>query len=178
MDEARPMEHDPHTPAPATGHEERDITFRPIIIAGVSFFVLTAIIFVLIWLLFSYYEVREAKTSPAANPLAGRLSRQEPPEPRLQPDPEKDLAILHSEENALLDRYAWVDRAHGIVRIPIDRAITLLAERGLPAASGNAVAPEPPRAAAPEGQAPEANPAPSTAAQNTASDPNKEGQGN
>ena len=37
-------------------------------------------------------------------------------------------------EDLLLDNYSWVDRAQGKVRIPIERAMELIAQRGLPVA--------------------------------------------
>jgi len=40
-------------------------------------------------------------------------------------------------QDQLLDTYGWIDRQHGIVRLPIDRAMELLLERGLPARSSN-----------------------------------------
>jgi hypothetical protein len=54
----------------------------------------------------------------------------------LQPNPldqrtaEEDIATLRSHEEELLNNYGWVDREAGIVRIPIDQAIELLAEDG------------------------------------------------
>jgi len=42
------------------------------------------------------------------------------------------LKQLRATEDAILTTYGWVDREKGIVRIPIDRAIDLLATRGLP----------------------------------------------
>jgi hypothetical protein len=55
--------------------------------------------------------------------------------PRLQlDDGNQDLADLHAREDLLLDNYSWADRSQGKVRIPIDRAMELLAERGLPVA--------------------------------------------
>ena len=56
-----------------------------------------------------------------------------PPPPRLQVDAPRDLALERDAERAELESYAWIDRDRGIVRIPIDRAIDLLARRGLPA---------------------------------------------
>jgi cytochrome b561 len=50
-----------------------------------------------------------------------------PPEPRLQNDPASDLAAERSREQAQLDGYAWVDRDAGIARIPVDRAMDILA---------------------------------------------------
>jgi hypothetical protein len=57
------------------------------------------------------------------------------PTPRLQPDDGNlDTADLHAREDLLLDHYSWVDRSKGTVRIPIERAMELIAQRGLPVA--------------------------------------------
>jgi hypothetical protein len=57
------------------------------------------------------------------------------PTPRLQTDDgNQDLADLHQREDLLLDNYSWVDRSQGKVRIPIERAMELIAQRGLPVA--------------------------------------------
>jgi hypothetical protein len=56
----------------------------------------------------------------------------EPPPPRLQTDPKSDLDRLRSYERGELDRLGWADRDRELVRIPIDRAMQLLVERGLP----------------------------------------------
>jgi hypothetical protein len=57
------------------------------------------------------------------------------PTPRLElDDGNQDLADLHERENLLLDYYSWIDRSKGTVRIPIDRAMELIAQRGLPVA--------------------------------------------
>jgi hypothetical protein len=56
-----------------------------------------------------------------------------PPEPRLQTNPRQDLADLRAKEDETLNSYGWVDRNAGVVRIPIDEAITLTLQRGLPA---------------------------------------------
>ena len=52
------------------------------------------------------------------------------PAPRLQGDPVAEYNRLTAEQLAELGSYAWVDRGAGIVRIPIERAIDLLAARG------------------------------------------------
>ena len=39
---------------------------------------------------------------------------------------------LRREEERLLDHYEWVDKNAGIVRMPIERAIDVLAAKGLP----------------------------------------------
>jgi hypothetical protein len=67
---------------------------------------------------------------------AGRFTRLEalPPaaEPRLQADPPRDLREHRRREEALLSTAGWVDREAGVVRIPVERAMELVAERGLP----------------------------------------------
>ena len=57
------------------------------------------------------------------------------PTPRLQTDDgNQDVADLHEREDLLLENYSWVDQAQGKVRIPIERAMELIAQRGLPVA--------------------------------------------
>ena len=63
------------------------------------------------------------------------------PSPRLQMDDgDQDLADMHQREDLLLDHYTWVDKQQGAVRIPIDRAMALIVEKGLPVAPGAAAA--------------------------------------
>lgn len=62
-------------------------------------------------------------------------STQSFPLPRLQTDDgNQDVADLHLREDLLLENYSWADQSQGKVRIPIERAMELLAQRGLPVA--------------------------------------------
>ena len=57
------------------------------------------------------------------------------PTPRLQTDNgNQDLADLHDREELLLNHYSWIDRSKGTVRIPIERAMQIIAQKGLPVA--------------------------------------------
>lgn len=57
------------------------------------------------------------------------------PTPRLElDDGNQDLVDLHGREDLLLNHYSWIDRGKGTVRIPIERAMELIAQRGLPVA--------------------------------------------
>jgi hypothetical protein len=113
------------------GHEERDVQLRPLLISGMSLALLTGLSLLAMWLLFDYFAARRARLEVAPSPVFE--ARQLPPEPRLQVSPQHDLHQMRAAETALLHSYGWVDRQAGIVRIPIERAIELLAERGLPA---------------------------------------------
>ena len=55
-----------------------------------------------------------------------------PPEPRLQVSPDRDWIDMHNEEQQVLDSYGWIDRPHGVVRIPIQQAMEQIAQKGLP----------------------------------------------
>lgn len=57
------------------------------------------------------------------------------PTPQLElDDGNQDLTDLHGREDLLLSYYSWIDRSKGTVRIPIGRAMELIAQRGLPVA--------------------------------------------
>src|SRR6202041_625387 len=57
------------------------------------------------------------------------------PTPRLQTDDgNEEIAEMHAREDLLLDYYSWVNRSSGKVRIPIARAMELIAKNGLPVA--------------------------------------------
>lgn len=123
---------DPHG-AGGAGHEKRDVSFVPLVRGLVGLVALILVSLVVVRLVLGILAAREAKESPPANPLAQNFGRQIPPEPRLQPYPLQDLQTLHAQEEATLNTYGWVDRKAGVVRIPVQRALELLAQRGLPA---------------------------------------------
>lgn len=55
------------------------------------------------------------------------------PQPDLQIDDDhaERVALLTAQDEKL-NNYGWIDRSNGIVQIPIERAMDLLAHRGLP----------------------------------------------
>jgi hypothetical protein len=115
------------------GHEERDVQLRPLIIAGVSLALLAGLTLLAMWRLFDYFAARQARF---ATPPPLLETRPLPPEPRLQVSPQQEWRDMLAAETATLHSYGWVDRQAGIVRIPIQRAIDILAERGLANARG------------------------------------------
>jgi hypothetical protein len=57
------------------------------------------------------------------------------PTPRLETDDgNQDLADLHQREDLLMNYYTWINRGQGTVRIPIEQAMAIIAQRGLPVA--------------------------------------------
>jgi hypothetical protein len=118
-----------HAVPPGGGHEPRDIRVRPVVLAGAALLLSVALTFVGMQALLVHYQAREASRSGGPSPLAQSYGLREPPAPRLQPDPLEDLRTLRAREEGLLHGYAWVDRSAGTVRIPIERAIDVLAAR-------------------------------------------------
>jgi hypothetical protein len=55
-----------------------------------------------------------------------------PPEPRLQVSAPKDLEQYKAAQDEILNSYGWVDQQAGIVRIPIDKAMDILVQKGFP----------------------------------------------
>jgi hypothetical protein len=65
------------------------------------------------------------------------------PEPRLDiDDGNQATADLHAREDLLLDHYSSIDGQPGTIRIPIERAMELVAQRGLPVAKQSVAASE------------------------------------
>src|SRR5580700_9830606 len=77
-------------------------------------------------------KLKNMESNPAAEQQQLQQLTQTFPTPRLQADDgNEDLVNLHAREDLLLDHYSWVDQSQGKVRIPIERAMELIAQRGL-----------------------------------------------
>ena len=72
------------------------------------------------------FDARAQKRSTLTAPDDSLLKRF--PSPQLQIAPPVERLLVEREEDEILSTYGWVDRQSGIVRIPIDRAISLLAQ--------------------------------------------------
>jgi hypothetical protein len=86
-------------------------------------------------------DVRPLGNMPSNPEMQSKLSEmtQNFPTPRVQTDDgNQDVADLHAREDLLLENYSWLgqsqDEAQGKVRIPIERAMELIALGGLPVA--------------------------------------------
>jgi hypothetical protein len=114
-------------------HEESDANIPAVLGFGAGLFAVIVAVCLIILGLFGFFDRREGVQAPSAYPLAAAQGHRVPPEPRLQTDPRQDLANLRAREDQQLGSYGWVDRNAGVVRIPIDTAMKLTLERGLPA---------------------------------------------
>src|SRR5687767_2746859 len=129
------MPHAEHSAeSPDVGHETTDVNIRAIFGFGIGLAITTMAVGLAVWLLFQYFTAREARTVFTEYPLAVQEPRQ-PPEPRLQTNPRQDFNDLRAREDQVLSSYGWVDKDKGVVRIPIERAMQLIVDRGLPTRS-------------------------------------------
>ena len=82
-------------------------------------------------------EIRKLGNMPSSPELQNKIAAmtQSFPTPRVQTDDgNEDVADLHAREDLLLDNYTWIDQSKGTVRIPIERAMEIIAQKGLPVA--------------------------------------------
>jgi hypothetical protein len=82
-------------------------------------------------------DIRQLGNMPSSPEMQNKVAQltQSFPTPRVQIDNgDQDIASLHAREDLLLDSYTWIDQSKGTVRIPIERAMELIAQRGLPVA--------------------------------------------
>ena len=125
------------------GFEHQDLQ-----VSGILYFLLSLVVGVLLCILllrgvYVFLDHREKALQPVVNPLVTNVPADTRhiapgypqsafPNPKLEEDERGQLnGILLQEENTLYS-YGWVDEKAGIVRIPIDRAMDLIVERGLP----------------------------------------------
>jgi hypothetical protein len=120
------------TDNPNVHHESSDINVRGVLVFCGALIAAGIVIHAAVWLLFVVFNARAAKQPAPDFPLAIQQENRLPPEPRLQTNPRQDLRDLRAQEDTVLQSYGWVDKSAGIVRVPIDRAMELTVQRGLP----------------------------------------------
>jgi hypothetical protein len=116
---------------PPVGHELSDHKPGYIALFGIA---LTAVIVAAVVITSLLIHFKAAEHSRQETPVP-RLAqeREATPGPRLRVDANKDVRQMRAGEEAVLNSYGWVDKDAGIVKIPVDRAMEILAKKGLPA---------------------------------------------
>ena len=130
------------------GFEHQDLQASSIL-----YFLLTIVVVVVICLLclrglFAFLDHREKSLQPAVNPLVTNVLADTRhiapgypqgafPNPKLEEDERGQLNGIRLAEEKTLYSYGWIDEKAGTVRIPIERAMDLIVQRGLPVHSQN-----------------------------------------
>jgi hypothetical protein len=120
--------------ANASGYEKRDANAKGIFLSVAGLFVALVLIDVIV-----HFIVKDFKNSPTpADRYSGSVRHQQaaaaqPAFPRLQISAPADLSKFREEEAEQLNTYGWINKTAGVVRIPVNRAMDLVLQRGLPA---------------------------------------------
>ena len=131
----------PTEPGPARV-ETRDIEVRGLAWFAASLLFSAVVITLVLWGMFRFFEGQIAGQDPEDTPVVAEQRRREPPsadpaahfpQPRLQFNAAEENARQRFAEEHVLASYGWLDAQAGVVRIPIERAMDLVAQRGLPA---------------------------------------------
>jgi len=113
------------------GYELSDLRPGYIAFFGIGLSVVLVIAVVIASLIVHYKTVQHARQDTPIPRLA--REREATPGTPLQVDAANELRRVRAAEQAVLKSYGWVDKDAGIVRIPVDRAMEILAKKGLPA---------------------------------------------
>jgi hypothetical protein len=119
----------PHGSTPG-GYEKSDLSPKAISIFGVVLSAVVIVAMVVAAWMFGFFASWQAKQDVPPSPLAS--SGPGAPEPRLQVHAVRDMKALRAAEDEVLTSYGWVSKEAGIARIPIEQAMRLVLERGLP----------------------------------------------
>jgi hypothetical protein len=130
--------HQHDAPPPGATHEEKDVNALAVGLFGVCLAVLCIVAVILLIGLFRYFQNQEAARQVPTEVAAPAGMRGLPAEPKLQEHPQQDLKQIRAAEDQILGSYGWVDIEKGVVRLPIARAMDLLAGRNLPFRQGPA----------------------------------------
>jgi hypothetical protein len=114
------------------GHEETDVNEWAVGKFAVALALVIVAALFLLFGLFRYLLSREGGPPAGRSQVAASEPAKAFPQPQLQQSEVLDLKAVRAAEDQVLNSYAWIDPEKGVVRIPIDRAMDLLVERGLP----------------------------------------------
>lgn len=112
------------------GHESTDVDPRGLLWFASGLFATLVLAGAFVWWLLATYSHEADVAETPLSPFAGE--RHEFPQPRLVVVSTEELRKLRASEEEQLNSAAWIDRPRNIARIPIARAIEIVAKDGLP----------------------------------------------
>jgi hypothetical protein len=119
----------------AAGYERSDMNPVVVVAAAAGLLLTLAVVLVAI----TSFEAALTGTPPSVSRPADLINGLQaapaptPPEPRLEAQSGQTLDPYRAGQEQKLSSYGWVDRQTGVARMPIDRAMDLVAQRGLSA---------------------------------------------
>ncbi len=112
------------------GHEPADESLFWVLTFALALVVLSVVIGVVLWWMLHRLLAREPAVKPPPSVLAATQRGQLPPEPRLEGLASYGAPSKPAEAGSIAGQgYGWVDRKARIVRIPVDEAMAILADK-------------------------------------------------
>lgn len=141
----------PASPTGNGGYERQDIGVAAVLYFLLGLAVAGLLVYFIVDGLYHFLDKRSEAEQAPVNPLVTnapadtrRISRDYPqsafPNPKLEEDERGQLNGIRLKEEETLSTYDYIDKNAGTVRIPIDRAMDLIAQRGIPVRSQSAAA--------------------------------------
>ncbi len=125
---------------PETGYDRSDLSARGVVSFLIGLAITLVLIHIVIWGFLRYFSHNQLVSPPPSAAIVtpanqtGKLG--DPtlrfPAPTLQPDPTADMNKFRAAEEEQLNSYGWVDKSAGVMHIPVERAIDIVAQVGLP----------------------------------------------
>ena len=128
-------QNDPNAPSAESRREGRELTDvnpRTILFCVVGLFVVILIAMAALGGMYTHIYNTTAGAMPV-KPLQDTFRYGS----RAQTSIAGNWEAIDAEARRNLDSYGWVDRAHGVVRVPVGRAVELVTQEGLPARAGH-----------------------------------------
>jgi hypothetical protein len=144
------MSDDSFNQQPITNHEgfeRQDLSSRGVFYFMAGLAVVALIIYLIVFGMYRFLDTYEKAHQPAVSPMVTPPAdtravtaedTQSFPQPRLEENERNQLRDVIEDQDRKLAVYDWVDKEKGIVKIPIERAMDLIAQRGLPVRPANA----------------------------------------
>lgn len=135
-----PQKHMISTESLERGHEQSDLSIKTLFWGLVVLLVVTTAAALAMAVMWDVLDARIAGMQPPPSPLV--QTDVEPPEPRLETTPREVRTRIDALRTLQASTYTWLDRDGGVARIPVERAMEILVERGLPYSGEAEAAPE------------------------------------
>src|SRR5437762_2415345 len=123
-------------------YEREDLSPRGIFAFLGGLGVISVLVYFVVKGMDGYLDAYQKQHQPPLNPLVSQTETDSRkvsnadiarfPQPRLETNERLEINDFRLQEEKKLNSYDWIDQKAGIARIPIDRAMQLLAQRGLP----------------------------------------------
>ena len=114
------------------GHEPDAVDVRGILLFGFWLVAAAVIIHIGLWGLLRVFQWDARRRQPEIPPAVFASLKRTPAEPRLEAMPAAPRLRVRAEEESRLASYGWVNRSSGLARIPIDLAMRMIVENGVP----------------------------------------------